>query len=142
MNRGLTLFVILSFTGLAVFGFLGMGFHDAEHSMNGCIAALQRETSCLAMSGSFEFAVFHLNAFKIFSSAGSEVSVFFNAMLAVFALFLFYFFGPSKYKLPSVLSLAKDSDEYRRSLGFFIPKEQKLISWLALHRVRDTVFCF
>ncbi|OGN09413.1 MAG: hypothetical protein A3J46_01250 [Candidatus Yanofskybacteria bacterium RIFCSPHIGHO2_02_FULL_41_11] len=67
--------MILGFIGVAVFGFLAMGEHGPGHNFSGCIAALQGKADCSAFGGLVSFASFHLDAFKVFSSANFSAAI-------------------------------------------------------------------
>ncbi|MBI2674130.1 MAG: hypothetical protein HYX22_00095 [Candidatus Yanofskybacteria bacterium] len=140
-KQGVILFLILSFTGLAVFGFLGMGSHEMEHGgINGCLAALQRETGCPAPASPFEFAVFHLSAFKIFSSANMGAAILLSMMLAILTLFLASLFQIFEPKLSVIPATESAFIGYPRSYEFHSPNELRFIRWLALHEKRDAAF--
>src|SRR3989338_1502437 len=141
MRKGAVIFIILSFTGLAVFGFLGMGAHEMEHGgINGCLAALQREIGCPAPASPLEFATFHLSAFKIFSSANMGTAVLLSMMLATSTLFLASFSKIYKPKLIAIPATESAFITYPRSYEFHSPNELKFIRWFALHEKRDAAF--
>lgn len=141
MKRKVALFIILSFSGLAVFGFLGMGSHEMDHGIiNGCLAALQRETGCPAPTNSFEFIVFHLSAFKIFSSANMGTVVILSLILAVSMLLLTSLLKIYEPKLMTVSAAENAFIIYPRSYEFHAPNELKFIRWLTFHETLDAAF--
>jgi len=141
MKKKASVFIILSFIGLAVFGFLGMGSHEIGHDVtNGCLAALQRETGCPVPASPLEFATFHLSAFKIFSSANMGTAVLLSMMLATSTLFLASFSKIYKPKLIAIPATESAFITYPRSYEFHTPNELKFIRWFALHEKRDAVF--
>jgi len=114
MRKGAVIVIILSFTGLAVFGFLGMGAHEMEHGgINGCLAALQREIGCPAPASPFEFATFHLSAFKIFSSANMGTAVLLSTVLTTLMLFLASLLVGTKTRRETIL-ICKGSPDGKR----------------------------
>lgn len=142
MRRKVVILLILSFAGVSVFGFLGMGFHEIGHDMSSCIAALQKGTGCPMSLGPLGFAVFHLNAFKIFSSANIDASVLLSSVLLALMLFAAVVLKPSYFRLLTVQMSTADRyfDDYRRSYEFCAPNELKFMHWLALHEKRDPAF--
>ncbi|KKQ90745.1 MAG: hypothetical protein UT16_C0031G0006 [Candidatus Azambacteria bacterium GW2011_GWA2_39_10] len=59
-------FLIISFVGVAVFGFVSMIFGDTHNG--GCIASNRLGAFC-PLNSVFDFVVFHIGAFKYFSTA-------------------------------------------------------------------------
>lgn len=140
MAKIITVFLILSFTGLAVFGFLGMGSHEPGHGVNGCIAALMKETGCAGFNSPVDFVIFHLSAYKIFSSINISAATLLSMMLLAFALLLaipFKFLEPKSF---AVLTKEIKLTRYPASYEFHTFSELKFIRWLALHEKRDNVF--
>ena len=142
MRRKIVMLLILSFVSISVFGFLGMGFHEIGHEMSGCIAALQKGTGCPVSSSPLGFAVFHLNAFKIFSSANMDTLVLLSSMFLALMLFVTVVLKPLNFRLLTVQTLTVDRyfNDYRRSYEFCTPNELKFMHWLALHEKRDAAF--
>lgn len=139
MKNLFIVFIVSSFIGIVVFGFLAMGEHGPGHSLNGCIAALQEEINCPVFEGLVSFASFHLNAFKVFSSANliatATILLFFLAALIFLTTLVKqpFDFGLLKHKSSAALTYSSD-------YGFCMSSEVDLKSWLALHEMRDTVF--
>ena len=69
MRSILTAIVIIGFSGMAVFGYIGMN-HLNEMAHYGCLAALSQNGACpLATGAPLASAFFHLNILKSFSVA-------------------------------------------------------------------------
>ena len=66
MKSAFTSFLIISFIGVAVFGFISM-IYGADHGV-GCVASRVNGTGVCPQNGIMDF-VFHLDAFKFFSKA-------------------------------------------------------------------------
>lgn len=131
------MFLVATFIGLAVFGFLAMGEHGPGHNFNGCIAALQG-INCPIFNGLADFASFHLNAFRAFSSANQNVAA--AALILLIGLFAFYFLrdkfpGLGFYK--NELSAVKD---YSSPRSFYNSFEINFMNWLSLREKRDAAF--
>ena len=141
MRNLFIIFVALGFIGVAVFGFLAMSDHSPGHDFGNCIATLQRGTNCSALEGSVSFASFHLNAFKVFSSANSvtsNMSLMFFLSVFVFSIILakrLFNFETLNYKPVAVLA-------YSSGREFHVSLETDFRSWIALHEKRDAVFAF
>ena len=122
-----------------MFGFMAMGDHGPGHDLSGCIAALQEATNCSAFGGLISFASFHLNAFKVFSSASpivSNMSLVFFLLTFVLSIILvrhLFNFGDLNYKPVAVLT-------YSSNRKFHVSLETDFRSWFALHEKRDAVF--
>lgn len=132
-----TILVIAGFVGITVFGFLAMGDHGTGHNLSGCIAALQG-VGCPIFSGLVDFASFHLNAFKAFSSANQNVAA--AALTLLIGLFAFYFlrdklFGLGFYE--NELAAVKD---YSSPRSFYNSFETNFIAWLSLLEKRNAAF--
>mgnify|MGYP001587166866 FL=1 len=135
MRTAITSLLIISFFGLAVFGFANMAMVDG-HGHADCIANAVQGTVCPEAPGTIGFINFHAGAIKFFSTA-----VFGASVLAIFAMFLalalatfvficLYEQPLINYRLPQFL-LAPAS----------LPKET-LNHWLTLHEKRDPVLSF
>lgn len=123
MKFALISFLIISFLGVAVFGFLSM-IYGGEHN-GGCIASNRIGAFC-PLNSAFAFVVFHIDAFKYFSNA---IFVFGLALLiAALSLAVLSI-------LPRPLNNDEDDDNiFRISDGEFktFPKIKKIIRWLSL----------
>lgn len=113
--------LIISFLGVAVLGFLSMIF-DHEHN-GGCIASNRLGVLC-PLNSTFNFVVYHLGAFKYFSTA-----VFDSVLLVVI-------FGMIFSLLPRPLDKDEEDEfvfptQIGKSLEF--TKSKEVIRWLSLH---------
>lgn len=80
-----TIILLVSFIGVAVFGFVGMAM-DPDHLNQTCLAANVQGALPCPESGALAFLNFHLNAFRSFSLAVLVV------LAAVSAWFVFSLF--------------------------------------------------
>lgn len=87
-HKFLTLILLTSFIGLAVFGFTTMT-HAEGHNPNGCIAAAVRETDCSKASNPFAMFNLHIDAIKSFSTLSFGSFSFQSLLLLIFSLILF-----------------------------------------------------
>lgn len=87
-HKFLTLILLTSFIGLAVFGFATMT-HAENHDSNGCIAAASREIDCSNASGPLAMFNLHINAIKTFSTLTIGYSSLQTLLLFVLSLILF-----------------------------------------------------
>ena len=127
----LTILLISSFAGIAVFGVFGMN-HGQAHDMepNNCISATAKGMDCPKEADPINFATFHLDAYRGFSLATFGESVM-SALLLAFASLLFIslaFFSISLFRQPQLAFY-----RYRFRDAFSPPQKQQLIRWLALH---------
>lgn len=125
---GTLLFIV--YIGISVFGIFGM--HAMMNNQNGgCIAATVQDKDCPYQINSFDYLVFHINAYKNFSLAifsGNvldSLSIIFS-LLALVGLTLFY---PFIIRL-SRFTLSKQRYRYRNS--FLSHQKQKINQWLSL----------
>src|SRR3989338_312693 len=130
MRFTITTLLVVSFVGVAVFGFFGMGHSEQSHE-GGCIAASTQGADCPPNSDPIDSASFHLDAFKTFSAATFEKSTLASlltllllAMVAVLGLLSGNLVSP-KLNLAYLRS--------KRSEYFNLPPEYNLIRWLRLH---------
>lgn len=139
IKSSLAFLITASFIGIAVFSFLAMGEHEPGHNFSGCIAVLQGETDCSVFEGLVGFASFHLNAFKIFSSANFMATT--MALLLFLAVIIFSTILPERLLdsgiLKRVLSAAAI---YSSGYDFRTPLERSLKSWFALRENSPTLF--
>lgn len=124
MKPAFTAILILSFLGVAVFGFLSMG-HESGHNMELCLAKVFQNAPC-EESGSLFASTYHARVFKSFSLT-------LLAALAVFAAFLF-FIG----RLPDTTLIFPDYSPEKISLKFVSPLRLEKLKWLALHKASPT----
>ena len=121
MKSALTTFLIISFLGVAVFGFVSMIFGNTHNG--GCIASNRLGALC-PLNNIFNFVVFHLDAFKYFSTA-----VFAAASLLLLAGMVFSVF-------PRPLNDNEDDDYVFSTQGRkfpILPKIKEITRWLSLH---------
>ena len=136
----LTVLVIVGFSGIAVFGVWMMGDHGLNHDLGGCIAALQREANCSAFMGSLGFVAFHLDAFKVFSSAHFSVAT--AMVLAVFiaALVFYTVSGGRLFNFRFSKSTLSSAIAYSADRGFYTSLEQNFNNWFSLHENSPAIF--
>lgn len=133
-HKFLTLILLTSFIGLAVFGFATMA-HGENHNPNGCIAAASRDVDCSSASGPLAMFNLHTDALKIFSTLTFSSSAL-QALLALF-LSLILFLG-FKIFSPPPLNLVY---AVHGSLGLFnlSPKlKLNFSNWFSLHENSPT----
>lgn len=121
MKSAFTTFLIISFIGVAIFGFLSMIFGDAHGY--GCIASNRLGAFC-PLNSVFDFVVFHIDAFKYFSTAVLSV------------IFLIISIGIAFSILPRPLNNDEDDDlafSIRGEKFKAFPKTRRITRWLSLH---------
>lgn len=121
MKSAFITLLIISFVGVAVFGFISMVFGDTHHG--GCIASNQLGALC-PLNDALDFVVFHLSAFKYFSTA------------VLVAVLLILLSGMIFSILPRPLDKDEDDDfAFSTQNGKFpiFSKSQEITSWLSLH---------
>ncbi len=121
MKSAITAFLIISFIGVAVFGFVSMIF-GADHN-GGCIVSNRLGSLC-PINSPLIFLVFHLGAFKYFSTA-----VFSAILLILLAGTIFSI-------LPKPLSDDEEDDKFIFGCSFFesfYTFKEQLNRWLSLH---------
>src|SRR3989344_6177675 len=121
MKSAFTSFLIISFIGVAVFGFISM-VYGADHGV-GCVASRINGTGFCPQNGIMDF-VFHLDAFKFFSKA-------------VFGVLLIIFLSGVIFSiLPKPLN-GDEEDDYIISFNKISRPRAKfktqLSHWLSLH---------
>lgn len=126
MKSALTIFLIISFVGVAVFGFTSMIF-GVEQGM-GCIASTLGG-SAFCQHGAINFVIFHLDFFKFFSTA-----VLIIILIALLAGIVFSI-------LPPALDDEEESDIFFSGIILRSSNHLKnqLIHWLAIH-INSPVF--
>ena len=123
-------FLIISFLGVAVFGFVSMVFGDTHNG--GCIASSRLGAFC-PLNSAFNFVVFHIDAFKYFSTA---VLIF--SLTSLFVALSFIVFSV----LPRPLNNEEDEDfvfKVQREKSQILLKNKKIIRWLLL-RINSPAF--
>lgn len=134
MKIALTTFIILGFFGIAVFGVFAMdfGMNGGEHGHDGCIASLAQGGDCPKWQSGLSLLIFHLDAFRGFSTA--VFSNYFASALALLSILLsvavFGFFAMARQMAPELAA------NYRH-FGFVespsFRTRQEFMHWLALH---------
>ncbi len=127
MKDAFTLFLVVSFISIAVFGMLAVRHSADEHG--GCIAAFLNGTDCPLKNG-LGFIAFHWGALKSFTTSLPM----FAALLA-FALFFLRLRFLSDIGPPALFLQTSGRRAARGSFGQYAKK--KFIRWLALHTRRD-----
>ena len=125
MKTAISFFIILSFAGVAIFGFMAMNSHST-----GCIAetASGRGMPCPSHDAA-GFLEFHLNAFKAFSLAIFEKSVI-NVLDVLIVLFVGVAFITRRKFVPVFeRTFYAFRKRIREQISFY--KEQ-FIHWLCL----------
>ena len=133
MKSGLALYMLLSFVGMAGFGFLAM---SPQGDMHGCIAALTRGGECPAASDNFASLTFHAGAIKGFSTA--TVNAGFLAAFFLFAISLVAFVQrkDENAAVPFLASYSRYKQEVR---VFASPLVQRIQRWFSLHENSTSV---
>lgn len=68
--KSISMFILVGFVALSVFGFAGMlSSAEMAHPDNTCLASLAQNGACPPPQFSFASALFHTNAFKVFSTS-------------------------------------------------------------------------
>lgn len=133
MKSAFTVFVLIGFVGIAVFGFAAMG-HGDDHGR--CIAAAVKGMDCPEWGNIFSFANFHFDFFRSFSTAvfTDGIGAFFS-----FLFFLaFWWFGVIP-KFQFGLSFSRPSAAYQFLDSLSVADRQQS-RWLALHENSPAFF--
>lgn len=129
MSRFFTLLIIFSFIGIAVFGVFAMN-HGVSHD-HGCLAAIARAADCPDNGSIFDFISFHLNTFKVFSTAVLGENFSSILLLVMFLLAVALDISAGKiFAFPQT-----DSNLYQRNFyeSFISLFKSQVNCWLALH---------
>lgn len=125
MKSAFITLLIISFIGVAVFGFVSMIFGDA-HGYD-CIASNRLGAFC-PLNNAFDFVIFHIGAFKYFSTAIFVFSL--TLLIAALSLVAFSV-------LPRPLSNDEENDDSVFSTPgakfIVLPKIRRITRWLSLH---------
>jgi hypothetical protein len=114
--------LLIGFISLSVFGFVGMlqSYDDMAHAPSTCLASLAQNGACPPPENTIASALFHTNAFKVFST---------TLLSAVFALAaLAFLYGVSVVSLQAMLS--------KNEWTLFGKVEQIISRYLALKKLR------
>lgn len=127
MKSGLAMCMLLSFVGMAGFGFIAMSLQGDMHE---CIAALARGGECPAESDGFVSLAFHAGAIKGFSTATVAPGALAIFLLSFVFIFIFRHRNDGGISAP-FLTLYSSC---KREVRFFVsPLRQRIQHWLALH---------
>lgn len=127
MKSAFVTLLIVSFIGVAVFGFISMIFGDTHNG--GCIASSRLGAFC-PLNNAFNFIVFHIDAFKYFSTA---IFVFSLTLLLTALAFIAF------SVLPRPLNNEEDEDIFSAMQTRVLPRIARIIkkidfnNWLSLH---------
>ena len=127
------IFIIVSFTGVALFGIFGMHTDMQSHGGD-CIAAIVQGVDCPKESSIFEYLFFHLNEYKNLSLAtlGDSLSTLIFILLTLclgFGVLLGRSLFPQLNPSPLFIWRLELLDQSTR---------KKLLRWLALHENSPT----
>ncbi len=124
MKSALTIFLIFSFLGIAVFGFFAMNHGDHGH---GCIAAMAQGSDCADKENTFSYVTFHLDSFRNFFTAVFGDNT--GSLLLLFSFLLICGAAIAhRFRLNSLAN--KFSSQFAEPSAH--PFERQLIRWLAL----------
>lgn len=127
MKSAFVTLLIISFVGVAVFGFVSMIFGDTHNG--GCIASNRLGAFC-PLNSTFDFVVFHIDAFKYFSTA-----IFIFSLTLLLTALAFIAFSV----LPRPLNNEEDEDIFSAMQTCVLPRITRIIqkidfnNWLSLH---------
>ncbi len=116
------------FVGVAVFGFAAMGHNETSHGK--CLAAVAQGIICPDAMSALDFASFHINTFRSFTTA-----VFSGNMLSALLLSIVLSSLIGLGFLAAGLNLPNLNFNARQRLSFVYssPLKTALTRWLALH---------
>ncbi|MBI2639488.1 MAG: hypothetical protein HYW90_01180 [Candidatus Sungbacteria bacterium] len=120
-----TLFVLIGFVGIAVFGFMIMG-HGNDHG--GCIVAIAKGIDCPEGWNTFSFAKFHLDTFRSFSAAIFSDSI--GGLLLLLFFIVFWFGVIPRFQFYFLFN--RPFAAYRFLDSSWLVRRE-LTHWLALH---------
>ena len=126
MKKWLTIAAIVGFSGMAVFSFMAMG-HASSHF--DCFAKIAQGTLC--PGGPLAYVNFHLNAFRIFSTAVFGASIL-SAILLLLAVLAVYFLKQSPPVTASFVFIGRPDFKFVTSA-----QKRQFYRWLSLHEKRD-----
>lgn len=87
--KTLSLVILLGFIALSLFGFLGMlESSEMAHAPNTCLASLAQNGACPPPGHTVASALFHTNAFKVFSTALLSLAVVLLSLALLFTGFM------------------------------------------------------
>ncbi len=127
MKLSLTIFLILGFVGLAVFGFLWMDPMQQNCCHKFCIADLVQGGACPEPNNPFRIFNYHISAFQSFSQA-------LLLIITLLALSVLFFNLKSKILNPKSLGIATFVQQ-AEIFGF----KRHFQNWLKLLEKRDPI---
>lgn len=121
--------LILSFLGISAFSFIAM-YHGGSYGIDKR-CAIETATGMDCPANPFAFADFHLNLFRVFSSA--PLGIFFNSYLALLTFLFFGFvFNLHGHSSLNVAKIRRTG--FKQFFESFTPLvESKTSHWLSLH---------
>lgn len=130
MKTAFTIFLIIGFIGIAVFGVFAMN-HGSGYGHSGCIAVTAQRADCPRGESALSFIAFHLDAFHGFTTAifGDNSA---NALILLIALTFAAVVGIILRIRP--FSATVEANYYHKQFlesRHFSP-QRKFIHWLAL----------
>lgn len=127
-QRWLTITILLAFTAIAVFGFLGMA-HGESHV--GCVAMTATAATCPSASIPFADLALHVTTWKGFSAA--TVPSFF--VLAIVLLIIAVVIPWERHRFRFVPAEQEPPQPAETTpIGFLLPAFSR---WIAIHERRD-----
>ncbi len=86
--KSVSLIILTGFIALSLFGFVGMlQSSDMAHASNTCLASLAQNGACPPQENTVASALFHTNAFKVFSTTLLSLIVMLVSLAFLFAGF-------------------------------------------------------
>lgn len=121
--------LIIGFLGIAVFGVFSMS-RGSEHGHSYCIAATARGIDCPKEGGALSLAIFHLGAFRSFSTA-----IIGDGLGGISLLFLLLLWAVSARSVRELLYAASRLQPFPayQCVAYPLPLRRRLIRWLSLH---------
>jgi hypothetical protein len=134
MKSLLSLFALISFVWIAVFGFAVMN-HDSGHGHTGCIATRVKGIECPSLIGTLDMVFLHMSVFEKFSSAVlSDYMVL--ILFLVLALVVSYFLSINHDLLPQ---LSANHLRWFNLELYKSPPKKELLHWFSLHENSPSV---
>lgn len=125
MKFWFTIAIVASFLGIAVFGVFAMS--HGGHAFGGCVAATASGVPCPTENNALASALFHLSAFKNFSTAALI------DLAARFLLFVFSLLCGLYAHICFRRNVLSKQAYFASSSGGQIPAVGDSLHWLALH---------
>jgi hypothetical protein len=135
MKFPLAYILLISFVGVALFGYTGMHTGMQNHE-GGCIAALARGTDCPKQGNLVDYLAFHLDAFKNFSTATFNDIASSLLILSLFVALVTLWALRRRNLAPPKLAYFR----LKQFNSFHPPSQDELIGWLSLHENSPALF--